>query len=55
VRFLASQVRDVAGSLRKLPYPQLNPRVNCVGCGIDKVDLEQVFFFLQASVNEGPF
>ena len=30
VGFLASQAPDMAGNLRKLPYPQLNPRVICV-------------------------
>jgi hypothetical protein len=42
--FVAFQAPDFAGSLRNLPYPQLNPRVNCVGCGIDKVALGQVCF-----------
>jgi hypothetical protein len=45
VGFFASQTPDVAGNLRKLPYPLLNPTVYCVGCGIDKVALDQVFFF----------
>ena len=44
----ASQAPDVAGNLRKLSYPRLNPRVYCVGSGIDKVALDQIFFFLQA-------
>jgi hypothetical protein len=43
VGFFAFQAPDVAGSLRKCPYPQLNPRVNCVGFVVDKVELEQVF------------
>jgi hypothetical protein len=42
--FLPLQTRDVAGSLRKLPYPRLNPVVNCVGFSMDKVELEVVFF-----------